>query len=188
MTGTPTVSRSTAVRWLPTPEPGISPVSDSWTIYPELYAGIDGNKISRVNAGGPQNAGTQRGHGAEAGKLLGLCGEQVPGDKNAIRCQRTYGVRRHGPVSKAHHQHRTAVRGQLLDLLTNGPHRPVEKLIPPLPEGGEVKGAVAARRLSQCGLPLPVQNIHLCDRISLCFLLRGPYACQPGGFSGGFPP
>ena len=120
--------------------------------------------------------------------MLGHSVDEMAGDEDAVRRQRADGVRRHGPVSKAHHQHRTAVRGQLLDLLPHGPHRPVEKPIPPLPEGGEVKGAVTARRLSQCGLPLPVQNIHLCDRISLYFLLRGLYACQPGGFPGGFLP
>ena len=120
--------------------------------------------------------------------MLGHSVDEMAGDEDTVRRQRADSVRCHGPVSKTHHQYRTAVRGQFLDLLPHGPHRPVEKTIPPLPEGGEVEGAVAARRLSQCGLPLPVQNIHPRDWIPLYFLFCGPYPCQPGGFPGGFPP
>ena len=146
------------------------------------------HRLCRFHAGGPQHPRPQGRHRAEPGKVLGHSVDEMAGDEDTVRRQRADGVRRHGLVSKAHHQHRTAVRGQLLDLLTNGPHRPVEKPIPPLPEGGEVKGAVAARRFSQSGFSLLVQNIHSCDRIPLYFLLRGLYACQPGGFSGGFLP
>lgn len=98
--------------------------------------------LGGLNAGGPQNAGTQRGHGAEAGKLLGLCGEQVPGDKNAIRCQRTYGVRRHGPISQSSYQNGPLLRQQLPGAAAPPPARPGRKIRRP---------AARRRRGPACG-------------------------------------
>ena len=112
----------------------------------------------------------------------------MPGDKNAIRCQRTYGVRRHGPISQSSYQNGPLLRQQLPELLPRGLHGPVEKSVAPLPEGGEVQRAVAADGLSQRLFACLIQNVHPGQGVALQFCFPGLDSRQAGSLSGGFLP
>ncbi len=170
---------------MPTPLPGMMPVSLNWTVQHTRPTRREASASTAMTTDGWSRSTSPRTASADSTPVVpNTPGRRAATGRNPEKCWGIASMRcrvmrtlsaASGPTASgvmARFPRPTtstgpAVRGQLLDLLPHGPHRPVEKPIPPLPEGGEVKGAVTARRLSQCGLPLPVQNIHLGDRISL---------------------
>ena len=146
------------------------------------------HRLGGLHAGGAQHPRPQHAHGTKAGKLPGHGGNEVPGHQHVVRRQGAHGVGCHGPVPKAHHQHRPLGWYQLLQRGAHRPHRPLKKVLPPLPEGGQVHGEIGAPGLAQGLLPPLVQDVHPGHRIALLLSLRGLHARQTGGFSGGFLP
>ena len=146
------------------------------------------HRLSGLHAGSAQYAGSQHRHRAEAGKLPGHGGDQMPGDENAVRRQRANGVRRHGGISQPCHQYGAAFRNQLPELLPHCPDGPIKKALTPLPEGGKIQRAVAAHRLSQGRFAPAIQNVDAGNGISLHLFFHGFDAGQLCGGSGGFLP
>ena len=58
MTGTPRVSRSSASRWFPTPEPGVMPVSEIWIVRQSRSGSEQASASTAITASGRRSAAT----------------------------------------------------------------------------------------------------------------------------------
>lgn len=140
--------------------------------------------LRRLQPRGAQHAASQGRHRPEVRQDL----PQVPGDEQMLQSQGPQGVRGHGGVAQARHQHRPLLRQQGLQERRRRPCGPHRRLRLPPPEGGDVQGGVAPPGFAQGPLPLLVQDLHPGQREALQLPLPGPDAGEGGGLTGALLP